>query len=358
MTLHLIFHSFSAIASYAITINTLPNSGSITGTDSVCQYATTTLSDAVTGGTWSSTDTTIATIAAGVVRGMSVGIDTIKYTVTNVCGSTNATLYVKVLALPNAGVVIGATNAVCVGHSITLTDTAAGGVWSMSSASASIVGIVGDSVLISGVSAGVDTVYYTVNTSCGSLTGALPVVIDTVPTLLITSRQFVCLGTRDNVDTLTGTPAGGLWTSNNLLDTIDINGFMTPRNAGLDTIHYSMTNACGTQSTNTVIAIYTAWQCDSILSVKPVAGNMGDGMINVYPNPSLGEFTVEIQEVGMHTSIEVMDIYGKVIETREIKDRSASKVEFNYSHLASGTYMIKVISDEKTYRGKVLVVGK
>ena len=61
-----------------LTVIPLPVAGTITGTTNVCVSSTITLTDAATGGVWSSSSVT-ATVSGGAVFGVSVGIDTIKY---------------------------------------------------------------------------------------------------------------------------------------------------------------------------------------------------------------------------------------------------------------------------------------
>lgn len=72
-----------------------PNS--ITGTASVTVGATTTLSSTTTGGTWSSSNTAVATVSSGgIVNGLAAGTATISYTVTSACGSASVTQVVTV----------------------------------------------------------------------------------------------------------------------------------------------------------------------------------------------------------------------------------------------------------------------
>jgi len=76
-----------------------PDPGIITGADSVCPGMTITLANTVAGGSWSSSNTALATVSAGgVVAGVAAGSVTISYTVTNFCMSTSATYSVRVLA--------------------------------------------------------------------------------------------------------------------------------------------------------------------------------------------------------------------------------------------------------------------
>lgn len=77
------------------------NIAPITGTFTVCANSTVPLSDATTGGTWSSSNTTNATVGSstGIVTGVAAGTATISYTV----GATGyVTTVVTVIALPSA----------------------------------------------------------------------------------------------------------------------------------------------------------------------------------------------------------------------------------------------------------------
>src|ERR1019366_5725354 len=67
-----------------ITINPLPDAGTITGSGSICPGSSISLTDTTTGGTWSSANTAIANVSgAGVVTGVTTGVSTILYMVTN-----------------------------------------------------------------------------------------------------------------------------------------------------------------------------------------------------------------------------------------------------------------------------------
>lgn len=86
-----------------MTVNPLPDAGTITGTDNVCMGSTTTLANVATGGSWSSSNTGIASVSAtGVVAGVAVGTATISYSVTNSCGTNSATYPFTVNACPTS----------------------------------------------------------------------------------------------------------------------------------------------------------------------------------------------------------------------------------------------------------------
>jgi uncharacterized protein YjdB len=85
----------------------LPSAGSITGSFTLCGTGSTTLVDSATGGTWSSSDSTVATVStSGVVTGVAAGTTTISYTVSNSCGTVSATASVTVSAPTGGGGII------------------------------------------------------------------------------------------------------------------------------------------------------------------------------------------------------------------------------------------------------------
>jgi hypothetical protein len=84
--------------SVVLTVHPVVDAGVINGNDTVCVGFTTLLTNAVTGGTWSSASPTIAGVSAGgVVAGVLAGSATIRYIVTNVCSADTATFTITVM---------------------------------------------------------------------------------------------------------------------------------------------------------------------------------------------------------------------------------------------------------------------
>ena len=131
-----------------VTITALPATpAAIGGTKSVCVGKTTTLTDATTGGVWSSSSTAIAAIGTtGIVTGVSAGTATITYKVTNAGGcSRSVSTNVTVSAVPaTPGNFTTSTSAVSRGTtSYTYTVPSVSGVtyrWSYSGTGATITG--------------------------------------------------------------------------------------------------------------------------------------------------------------------------------------------------------------------------
>ena len=253
--------------SHIITISTTATAGSITGPSIVCAGASITLTDAVSGGIWASSNGNATVSTGGVVTGVTPGADTITYVVTNACGSATASYAITVGAALTAGTISG-SSAVCVGSTITLTDPATGGIWSSSSTNATVSG-----GIVTGVAAGTATISYTVTGSCGTITATHALTINVAPAAgTISGPTGVCAGA---VITLSDAATGGVWSASNSRATVS-GGTVTGVIAGLDTIRYSVSNGCGTAIASWPISVNSA----------PSAGTIG-GAASVCPAASV-----------------------------------------------------------------------
>ena len=162
---------------FSYIVNPLPTP--INGTNIVCELATTTLTDGITGGTWVSTNSSLATIGSsnGVVSGVSQGIVGITYTLPTGC-LNNTT--VQVNPLPHAGPIAGASS-VAVGYTITLSDPLPLGVWTSTSTSVATIG--SSSAIVFGSSTGTSTISYTVVNSCGTDVATKTMTVIPAPTI-------------------------------------------------------------------------------------------------------------------------------------------------------------------------------
>jgi uncharacterized protein YjdB len=238
----------AAVATFPITINPLPSAGSITGLSSVCVGSNITLTNVVTGGTWAATNPTAIVTSGGLVYGMTAGVDTIRYSVTNSCGTATSSKTVTVNPLPNAGAISGSSS-VCIGGVATLTNSTTGGVWSATNARATV----GSTGLVTGVTAGIDTIIYTVTNICGTATATRIITINPMPSAgTISGSSAVCTGSSIILST---SVTGGLWTITNANATVTSTGVVYGMIAGLDTVVYTVSNSCGTASTSKSITI-------------------------------------------------------------------------------------------------------
>ncbi len=239
----------TAIATWIIAINPMPDAGSITGISSVCIGSNISLSDAATGGSWTATNTSADITSAGVVYGLANGTDTLKYSVTNSCGMATATKTVAVNPLPDAGIISGSST-VCVGNEITLSNTVAGGTWSSSDA---VIATIGSTGIITGLAAGTDTAIYTFTNTCGIAIASKVITVSALPVAgTISGSSSVCIGASI---TLTDGTAVGSWSAANGNAFISSVGVVHGAAEGIDTMIYTVTNSCGTATATQIITV-------------------------------------------------------------------------------------------------------
>ena len=156
----------SASATTPDTVSVTPVSSPVMGTMEFCANSSTSLSDAIAGGAWSSNDNTVATVDAvsGIVSGVAAGTDLIIYTVTNACGSVADTATITVDAVPVVSPITAAFTSICIGSSITLNDATPAGAWSTSDPTVATVSSTG---VVTSVSTGTATITYTVSNISG-----------------------------------------------------------------------------------------------------------------------------------------------------------------------------------------------
>lgn len=234
----------SCFATATVTVISLPASGTISGPSIICVTTTGSYSNATPGGVWSTVNGNASISAAGIATGVSAGIDTIRYSVTNACGTSVASFAVTVNPLSSAGTITGPTS-VCVSGLITLSASVPGGVWSSSNTNATVGSISG---VVTGVLPGLDTITYTVSSVCGVASASRIVTINALPTAgSITGPLTVCVGATVSVS---GTVPGGTWSVANSTATINsTTGLVTGVTAGTNFITYTVSNSCGTATT-------------------------------------------------------------------------------------------------------------
>ncbi len=225
--------------SQTITVIAMPVT--ITGNMNVCLGIATTLSNGVSGGTWYSANTAVATVGStsGIVNTVAAGTATISYTINSMCATSSK---LTVYAPPSP---IKGKNEVCVGASITLTDATAGGTWSSGNTTIATVGSANGTV--TGFQAGTAKITYT--SSFGCTTDTI-VKVDPLPQP-ITGVNQVCVNASISLSSLSG---GGTWISANVaVATIDLNsGVVNGIRAGTSSITYTLPTGCFITGTLTV----------------------------------------------------------------------------------------------------------
>jgi hypothetical protein len=103
-----------------VTVSAAPSAGTLSGSQSICLNGATTFSSTVSGGSWTSGSTGIATInsSTGVVSGVAAGTANMTYTVTGTGGCSNATANISVTVnpLPTAITISPTSATICNGN--------------------------------------------------------------------------------------------------------------------------------------------------------------------------------------------------------------------------------------------------
>ena len=235
------------------TVNPGAGVGPITGTLTVCQGATTTLADVTTGGTWSSTTTSVATISStGVVTGVAGGTTTISY----VAAGGTATVVVTVNPLPTVSPMTGGGTTICSGSTLSFSDATTGGTWSSSNTA---VATVNTSGVVTGVAGGTTVISYALSNSCGTVAATMNATVSSAPGLttapVITipgttpcqgstaTYTATCTGATSFSWTVTGTGWSGTSTTGTLTATVG---------TGVGQIIVTGSNFCGNSPADTI----------------------------------------------------------------------------------------------------------
>ena len=227
-------------------VTVVPFPSPISGALGVCEGATTSLSTTVTGGTWTSSNTTSGTVdaASGMVSGLTPGNTDITYTISSGC---TVTANVTVNVLPSA---ISGGTTFCTGTTSLLSD-GGGGTWNSSSTAIATVDGTG---LVTGVgTGGVATITYTLPTGCATSTN---VTVNATIAAPVTGPGSVCVG---QTITLGDLSTGGVWNSSDVTKAIvtSSGGTVTGLSAGSLIISYTVSGTCGTAVATASLTVNT-----------------------------------------------------------------------------------------------------
>ena len=241
-----------------VTVNPLPDPGTIAGPTDICKGSTVNLTDAVPGGMWATSNSraTLSPDATGVVvTAMYPGTDLIYYTVSNSFCIATATHTIAIDTFPDPGNIIGPGD-ICIGATAVFQNTTPAGTWSGTDSTGSV-----SSGVLTGISAGNYVLSYTVANVCGTSTVTRAVTINSLP-----AQPAIAI----NGEILSTTPgyASYEWLFNN----IPVTG------ATADT-------CTATTIGNYNVIVTNILGCSNSSDPVSYAGCNGDD-ISIYPNPT------------------------------------------------------------------------
>jgi uncharacterized protein YjdB len=258
----------------------------ITGPLTACDGASVTLANVTTGGSWSSSNLSVATIgsATGVVTGVAPGTTIITYRLPSSCPRM---VVFTVNPLPAS--ITGALT-ICRGDTTVLASATPGGTWSSSNPGVAFIFMPTGQMI--GIAAGTSIITYMLPTGCLTASTA---VVNPLPTASsVTGSRSVCVGSSSFLGNTTF--PGGTWSSQNpSIATISVGpgstgGVLTGVAPGTTTITYTLNTGCDTIFTVTVNPLP-----DTIAGVPSVCVGATTALTNTTPggswtssNPTVG----------------------------------------------------------------------
>jgi gliding motility-associated-like protein len=302
----------SDLATLVVTINTMPDSGTISGPNRVCVGSIITLSESSPGGVWSSSNPAVGSIASsGQVTGITAGTTTISYVVSTPFCTARTTKVVTVDPLAVPGTII-AEPYMCAGTIDTITSTVPGGTWSFSGSAATL----SSSGIITAISAGTITVTYTVTNICGPKFATRVITINALPNPgTITGPHAVCIGASISLTDVT--PFFGTWTSSNpAIASVTGTCEVTSVAAGTATITYTATASTGCSNYATHIVTVVPLPDPGIISGPPAVCSLAHIQLHeTVPGGTWGSSNATVASINDSTGEVIANAIGSVIIT-------------------------------------------
>lgn len=185
------------------------------------------------------------------------------------------------------------------------------------------------------------TVTVTGANGCTDTDEATIVVYDVPSVLVELADQTVC----DNSGsiTLVATPTGGTFTGNG------VNGnTFNPSLAGIGehVVYYSFGEYEDCLGTDSVV--FTVDLCTGLNEV------LNENTVHVYPNPTSGNFTVEVSTSNDVTgTIEVVDVLGQLVTTPIQKNLNGLRQTFDLSGLSKGIYILRISTESEKLNQRI-----
>ena len=280
-----------ATATRTVTVTAPPTVGTLSGEQNLFIGAASTFSSTTSGGTWSSSNTAVATVNAttGVVTGVAAGTATITYTVaaTGGCAEVSGTRAVTVYACPTIPALSSSAYPVCAESNFTLTAAGLSGLSSLStgiifkrSTTALADPYVGGTVIATvpfaslevantiartttSIAAGGTYYIYAILSSTPGGTGCRPfasttLVVNPVGQVTLPASSVVCSGASIAAQALTTTNGGGTTTYSWTNSATSIGLAASGISSTIPAFTATNTGAAGVTATITVTPTYTA----------------------------------------------------------------------------------------------------
>jgi hypothetical protein len=134
-----------------------------------------------------------------------------------------------------------------------------------------------------------------------------------------------------------------------------------------NTINLNQSNNVYTAGTNFFLTGAGGWSPSGIPTARFIRPNFGsptmvgidemrDLSVQVFPNPSNGNFTVMFrEELNTELSVSVVNMVGQVVETQVVNPSATRSTTFDLSDQAAGVYFVRVDGNEGSVVKKIMV---
>lgn len=263
---------------------------------------------------WSNGETTASiTISAGGTYSVTISDD-------NGCTATSDELDVEVVDNPDTPTIDATSNGFCENETVTLTSSEADSyLWSNEEATP----------IIEVSEAGEYSVTVTDENGCSATSDVLIIEEFSLPNVSISEVEGLCVD--DDAITLQASPSGGTFTGTNVAG----NSF-NPAVEGEFEVTYTFTdeNNCSNSASTTIVVE----DCDDV-SVTSFDGNH----FKLYPNPSSGEFVIELSNIGKSAFLEISSVTGRKVYSCALE---TERTNLNMSDLPNGAYFVRIYNGD------------
>lgn len=158
----------------------------------------------------------------------------------------------------------------------------------------------------------------------------------------------------DQPISLSGTPAGGTWAGSGIVS----NAF-NPVLAGIGNhpISYTVTDGDGCPSVATQNIFVFSITYDFVeYDTEPISPKIFNDMVQVYPNPTVGEFNISLPALDTKSDfiVHIFDAQGKVIHFEQINPYRESYNSLSLTDQVNGIYVVRVQVDDMVSVKRVL----
>jgi len=332
----------------SVIIKATPNPVTLSGESAICIGASVKLNPSIQGGRWSSSVSSVASVNNGTVLGLKEGKSIIRYELGNVGCLATSSKELTVETMPSA--TISGPAKICWNGKAMFRASVAGGVWEP--VNSALILSSSQGLFRNGTKPAVDNfksgVAYTLTSKSGACVNKIvknvyvrnvisPSVTVSAPKTSIKLDEIVM------ATAATTNPGAGMWsstttlvsaTANSNTKTAQIKGVRVGSGANVVYFADDVTTGCR----------FSSWLTFNVLAAQSLVTATTDATstigVNVYPNPSNGNISLE--NIGGASAISLVDMTGRTLKTVPV---NAERMTVNFSGVQAGKYLVQITGE-------------